>query len=386
MKKSLKNKLKELFELDKEYYENKLREKFPDVSLIMSKKTPVIIYGAAKMGRIFKTNLIENGIKILAFADSNSDLWERDIDGIKIISPEELRKKHLDKPILVASLSCETEISEMLHKMQFPLVYPLCWLNYKYPDIFVSPEYFQQFNTLFIPENQFDIFTVNEFWEDEESKQVFYNIIKFRLTFDKSCIKRIRSKYKQYFEPGILSFGQEEVFLDCGAYTGDSVEQFYEEVSGRFKKVYLFEPDRSNFLKLCDTARRLDPLKIVPVNSGVYHLTGEISFRDSGGIDTRIGSGENSVFLPVVSIDDFLKNKEDATFIKVDIEGAEVEALLGAKETIQKNKPKLAISVYHKASDLWKIPLLIKSLNKDYRFYLRHYNTNEITDTVCYAV
>jgi FkbM family methyltransferase len=386
MKKSPGDKLKELFESDKGYYENKLREKFPDIYLIMDKKAPVVIYGAARMGRIFKTNLIENGINILAFADSNSDLWGMDIDGIKIISPEELRKNYPNNPILIASLLYETEISEMLRKMRFPLVYPLSFLNYKYPDIFVSPaEYFQKFSSLFIPENQSDIFRVNEFWEDEESKQVFYNIIKFRLTLDKFCIKVIKSKDKQYFDPNILSFCQEEIFLDCGAYTGDSVKQFYKEVSGKFKKVYSFEPDRSNFFKLCETVRRLDSLRIIPVNSGVYHSTGVISFRVLGGIDTRIDSGENSVSLPVVSIDDFLKNKEGATFIKMDIEGAEVEALLGAKETIQQNKSKLAISVYHKASDFWEIPLIIKSLNKDYRLYLRHYS-NEITETVCYAV
>ncbi|MDB9822149.1 FkbM family methyltransferase [Deltaproteobacteria bacterium] len=377
--------IKELFEFDKGYYENKLHEKFPDISWIMDKKTPVVIYGAAKMGRIFKTNLIKNGINILAFADSNSDLWGMDIDGIKIISPEELRKKHPNNPILVASLLYETEIHEMLCKMQFPLVYPLSFLNYKYPDIFVSPGYFQKFSSLFIPENQHDIFKVNEFWEDEESKQVFYNTIKFCLTFDKAYIEAIKSKYKQYFEPGILSLCQEEVFIDCGAYTGDSVEQFCEEVSGKFKKVYSFEPDRSNFLKLCDTARRIDPLRIIPINSGVYHSTGKIRFHELGSIDTRIGSGESSVSLPVVSIHDFLKNKEDATFIKMDIEGAEVDALLGAKEIIQKNKPKLAISVYHKASHLWQIPLMIKRINKEYRLYLRHY-TNEITDTVCYAL
>lgn len=379
------NNIKELFEFDKEYYQNKLREKFPDISWIMDKKTPVVIYGAARMGRIFKTNLIKNDINILVFADSNSDLWGMDVDGIKIISPEELRRNYPNNPILVASLSYETEIYEMLCKMKFPLVYPLSLLNYNYPDIFVSPEYFQKFSSLFIPENQSDIFKVNEFWEDEESKQVFYNIIRFRLTFDKSCIKAIKSKYKQYFEPTILSFCQEEVFVDCGAYMGDSVMQFYEETSGRFKKVYSFEPDRSNFFKLCDTVIRIDPLRIIPLNSGVYHSTGKISFHELGGIDTRIGSGENSVSLPVVSIDDFMKNKEDATFIKMDIEGAELDALLGAKETIQKNKPKLAISVYHKASDLWKIPLLIKSVNKDYRLYLRHY-TNETIDTICYAI
>lgn len=376
--------IKELFKYDKSYYENKLREKFPDISLIMDKKTSVVIYGAAETGRMYKANLVKEGITILAFADSNPDLWGMDIDGIKIISPEELKKNYPDTPILVASAFYDTEIYEMLCKMKFSLVYPVSFLNYNYPDIFVSPEYFQEFDSLFIPGNQYEILKLNELWEDKKSKEVFYNIIRFRLTFDKSYLKAIKSKYKQYFETPIIPLSQEEVFIDCGAYTGDSIVNFYEETSGRFKKAYSFEPDRTNFIKLYETVRRIDPLRIIPVNSGVYHSTTEINFNEAGTIGSRIDKGKNSVSRPVVSIDDFMKNKEYVTFIKMDIEGAELDALSGAKEVIQKNKPKLAICVYHKASDLWKIPFFIKSLNKNYQFYLRHYS-NGITDTIFYA-
>lgn len=379
------NTLKELFNFGRENYRHRLQQTFPDVSLIMNKKIPVVIYGAARMGMKFRTNLAKNGINIAAFADSNSALWGKNIDGVTVISPEELRRRYPDNPILVASLLYETEIYEMLSGMGFLFVYPLCYLNYTHPDIFVSPEYYQKFDSLFIAENQSEIFTVNGYWEDEESRMVFYNIIKFRLTFDKSLLKSIRSKQEQYFEPDIMPFGCEEVFLDCGAYVGDTVEQFHKVVSGKFNKVYSFEPDPSNFLKLCDRIKCIDSSRIFPVNMGVYRKSGKEGFSVSGHLDTKIGEGEDAVSLPVVSIDDFLKNKEDATFIKMDIEGVETDALLGAKNTIQKNKPKLAIAVYHNACDLWKTPLLIKNLKKDYRFYLRHY-TNEIIDTVCYAV
>lgn len=385
MKKSLRDKLKQLFKLGKKSHENKLREKFSDISLIMSRKNPVIIYGAGKMGRIFKTNLAKFGVDILAFADSNPNLWGRDIDGIKIISPKKLKKNYSHKPILIASLVYETEIYEKLCQMQFPLIYPLCFLNYKYPDVFISPEYFQKFNSLFSLKNQSDILKISMLWEDEESEKVFLNLIKFHLTFNKFFIKAVKSKYQQYFEPNILSFNQKEVFLDCGAYTGDSVAQFCKEVSNKFKKIYSFEPDQENFLKLCESIKKINSSRIIPVDKAVYSSTKEIKFCETNNVDARIDyKGKNSVIISAVSIDDFLKNKEEATFIKMDIEGAETEALLGAKAVIQKSKPKLAISVYHKDLDLWQIPLLIKRLNKDYRIYLRHYS-NEIIDTVCYA-
>lgn len=385
MKTADKYDLRELFSFDMDYYERIIRETFPDISQIMDKKVPVVIYGAARLGVIFKANLDRYNIDIAAFADSNRRLWGKRIEGIEVISPEELRKHYFHNPILIASLLYETEISDMLQALQFPLVYPLSFLNHQYPDIFPSPEYFETFSSLFSPDNQSDLFEVHGYWEDDQSRKTFYNLIKFRLTLNKTYIKKIKSNYPQYFESEIINISPEEIFLDCGAYTGDTIEHFYQAASGRFKKVYSFEPDRVNFSKLRDMAERIDPVRIIPVNCGLYESSGIMSFDEFGTIDTRFGSGNSSVHLPVVSIDDFLKDKEPATFIKMDIEGSEMQALLGARKTLGHYKPKLAISAYHKALDLSKIPLLIKDLNKDYKFYLRHY-TNEIVDTVCYAL
>jgi len=377
--------LSELFSFDKDYYERKIQETFPDISKAMDKNIPIVIYGSARLGVLFKANLDRCNISIAAFADSNAKLWGKQIEGIKVISPTELRKDYFQNPILIASLLYETQIYDMLQAMHFPLVYPLSFLNHQYPDIFPSPEYFQTFSSLFSQDNQSDIFEVHEYWEDDQSRKTFYNLIKFRLTLHKPYIKEIKSKYPQYFDPEIIHISREEIFLDCGAYRGDTVEHFYKTASGRFKKVYSFEPDRVNFSKLVAIAEKIDPLRIIPINCGVYESSGAMSFNELGTIDTRLGSGNSSVHLPVVSIDDFLKGKEPATFIKMDIEGGELSALLGTRKTIKQFKPKLAISVYHKASDLWKIPLLIRELNKDYQLYLRHY-TNEIVDTVCYAL
>lgn len=88
--------------------------------------------------------------------------------------------------------------------------------------------------------------------------------------------------------------------------------------------------------------------------------------------------------IETTSIDEILDGGE-ATYIKMDIEGAEYEALLGAKKTIKNYKPKLAISIYHKRCDIWEIPILLLSYNSDYKFYLRTYSFSG-NDTVLYAL
>lgn len=378
------NDLEKLLSVNRTVYADKMSDTFPDISAIMKGK-PVVIYGAARMGRLFKENLLNKNITIAAFVDGDHGLWGKLIDGVKVISPEDAKAEYFENPILVASLLYETDIYETLKKMGFPLAYPLSFLNFKYPDIFVSPEYRQQFDSLFEPESRSEINKTGHLMADEESKKVLYNLIKFRLTFNKDYLKKIKSKKIQYFPSDIITLSDNEVFFDCGAYTGDTVEQFNEVVSGKFHKVYSFEPDRSNFNHLQKVAYKIDSDRVQPVQSGVYSFTGEIRFSENGSLDTRIANTENAVSLPVINIDNFMKNKEPPTYIKMDIEGSEAEALIGAKETIKRYKPKLAISVYHKATDLWKLPLLIKSLNNDYVLYLRHY-TNEIVDTVCYAL
>ena len=120
------------------------------------------------------------------------------------------------------------------------------------------------------------------------------------------------------------------------------------------------------------------------VNCGAYSSTGELKFEEDFQTGSSKISREGATLIRVTSIDDMLQG-EKATFIKMDIEGAEMEALIGAKETIEKYNPRLAISVYHKVDDLWEIPYYILTHYTWYQIYLRHYalTTNE---TVMYAV
>jgi FkbM family methyltransferase len=171
---------------------------------------------------------------------------------------------------------------------------------------------------------------------------------------------------------------------------GDTTEHYLLKVPD-FRKIYLYEPEITNYryAETYLTSREPGSIgRIVLRNAGVGagkevmrmnvqgHLPGGCYVSNSGDYEVDI-----------VSLDEDIE--EPVNFIKMDIEGFELEALKGAARHIREKKPKLAICVYHKINDLWEIPFLIADLNPEYKLYLRRYhwmNENSETESVIYAV
>ncbi len=191
----------------------------------------------------------------------------------------------------------------------------------------------------------------------------------------------------EYFPKGVVTLSDDEGFVDCGAFTGDTVEDFCTRTKGKFRHIFSFEADKKNFDELEKTVKKLglDQKKISCYSKGVYSKNGQCGFSLKGIGSSISDTGDEMI--DVVALDSFLNEseKEMITFVKMDIEGAELEALKGMQEIIRKNKPKLAICVYHKPSDFWELPLYIHSLNPDYKLYFRQHALSR-TGTVCYAV
>lgn len=191
----------------------------------------------------------------------------------------------------------------------------------------------------------------------------------------------------QYFDP-LVKLEDNEIFLDCGGFDGSTSKIFAENVRGVYKHIHILEPDQNNFdyiqnnLKLTNVtcyklgaSVREEELTFVMGSGGGSHLVNE-------------GNGFNTVKINVNSIDNIFASysvEDLPTFIKMDIEGAELSALMGAKNVITKKKPKLAISVYHKNEDIIDIISYVKKLVPEYKIYLRHY-TSCVTETIMYAV
>jgi FkbM family methyltransferase len=190
----------------------------------------------------------------------------------------------------------------------------------------------------------------------------------------------------QYFVREIVPLSSGEVFVDGGGYLGDTTLQFIENTRGEFKKIHVFEAVRKTFDEMQKNlkASGVDTGKITAHNVGLFSSAKEVFFGE-GGSGARMEK-HGKVPVQLVSLDEYLSEKErsEITYVKLDIEGAELDALEGMKETIVKYKPKLAICIYHLPTDLWKIPLLIHRLNPAYKLYIRQHHS--IHETVCYAV
>lgn len=188
-------------------------------------------------------------------------------------------------------------------------------------------------------------------------------------------------KYPQYFDKDILEHSNSEVFIDGGSLDGGDSLNFVEWCSSQYKHIFAFEPDCNNVTKLDSVSEKIENFEVYPV--GMWSEKATLRFS-SGQSENCAISEDGNIIIEVDSIDNTLKGHE-ATFIKMDIEGSELQALTGAENTIKKYKPKLAICVYHKPEDIIEIPMKILELNPNYKLWLRHYSYVD-TETVLYAV
>lgn len=188
----------------------------------------------------------------------------------------------------------------------------------------------------------------------------------------------------QYFDNDIIQLRDGEVFIDCGAADGVDTWRFLRK-AGIDSSSYMIEPLKSNVELLQKKFYGVENCHII--QAGVWSRNGILYFSEGeGSFSGRIieQPSNNCEDVKVIAIDE-LNIKEKITYIKMDIEGSELEALHGAEKTIVKDKPKLAICVYHKPEHLYEIPLYIKKLVPEYKLYLRHY-ANYDCETVLYAV
>ena len=218
---------------------------------------------------------------------------------------------------------------------------------------------------------------------DEKSRRVFCAIVN-RVLGNESYINEMVDVQEgdQYFPADIMTLKNDEVLVDVGAYTGDTLLEFNKRTNGYFGAAICLELNRLNFEKLRITAQDINCNgEVITYNIGAWDEKAEVSYSLSESQST-LGCGEGRGYVEKL---DTILSDWPATIIKMDIEGAEPNALQGAINTIKHGKPRLAISVYHDFRHLWQIPLLIKSMVPEYKIYLRHHTSLEY-ETVCYAI
>lgn len=316
---------------------------------------PILFYGTGNGADKIYEELEKYNIKISGVFASDGFVRERFYKGFKVLSLTEAESRFGDFVALFVFGSNRPEVIDNIkriaarHTLFAPEV-PVCGG--------------EVFNLEYAKEHKEELTTVYNMLADETSKKVFKETLLFKLDGRIEHLFSCETEEDEAFEQ-ILKLESGYSFLDLGAYNGDTVLDFIKRV-GSFSHITAVEPDRRSFKKLCDnTADYL----VERINAAVSNECGLIPFSFKNSRGSVVGGNDS---IPSVTIDSLCQDRS-FDYIKFDVEGKELDAILGGERTIKKDKPKMLISAYHKSSDYFSLPLLVNRINPNYKVYMRHY-------------
>lgn len=341
-----------------------------------------VLFGAGRLGQITLTGLRKAGIEPMAFADNNPRLWSTTANGVKIFSPQEAVNQFKNRAVFVITVYTSQPVWEQLNGFGVQAL-SFAALARHYPQVLTPHGAVDLPYKLF--EQADDIRKAFILWTDDTSRREYLGQLNWRATLDLSALPQHLPPDEIYFADELLTPLPDEVFVDCGAFDGDTVQEFINRRGDTFSSIIAVEPDPENCQALEARVSRLSSearSRIYLIQSAVGSKREMVTFNATGTAGSSIGEGSYQV--ECAPLDELLDGIKP-TYIKMDIEGAEPEALLGARQIIENNTPVLAICLYHAQEHLWQIPLLIHSLCDKYDFFLRRY-ADECWELVCYAI
>jgi FkbM family methyltransferase len=351
----------------------------------ISSGTPFVIFGAGNLGRKVARALQGSGGHVVAFCDNNRALWGSAISAAPVMSPAQAVASFPDALFLVAiwhpamqgGLRHHVEFLRVLGCRRVTTFIPVMW---NFPQTFLPNMFWDLPGKL---EAASDAVHEARNLLDDAGKAEFERQWKFRIEADPFCLADLEPS-PQYFPPDFFQLSSDECFIDCGAFDGDTLAQFLKQTNHRFNRYIAFEPEPTNFSRLETAVASAEELafriSIYPYAVGARSET--LSFSSAG--ISSIVSAEGDLKVECIALDEVLRD-DRPTFIKMDIEGFELEALAGARTCIQRHRPKLAICVYHSPDHLWRVPLALHELLPGSRMTMRSYQVDGF-DTVCYCL
>jgi FkbM family methyltransferase len=357
--------------------------------LVDARRPSLVVYGAGSLGRKTAAGLKALGRPPLALADNNQALWGRQVEGIPVISPAEIARRFGGEVLVVMAVWSPgperrlSVIRAQLASLGCVRTIPFTVLFWKHPSTYLPHDRLDL--PQHIQEAEMPIRRVFSLLQDDESRQEYLNQLRWIASSDFGALAG-RNIRETYLPDEILRLSSEEALVDCGAFDGDTIRAFLDHRANAFQRIFAFEPDPANYLRLKSYVAGLpcaiaDRIRVY--GSAVSDRREVLRFEASGSVSSRI-SGTGALEVPCEAIDDQLAGQR-VSYIKMDIEGAEPKALQGARRTIAKHAPSLAICVYHRQEHLWELPLQMQAFRPDYRLFLRRYG-DEFGDVVCYAV
>ncbi len=363
-----------------EDYQEQICKHNADIAEQVRARSGVHVFGTGTNGELIWRECRKVGLQVLGFIDNDVRKQGQVFYGLPVKAPSELDPAH--DVVILASGNCSYDIYMQLRNMGFKYVQNLA-------------EFFFAFDSVSQPGISFrdksfqaDLWRNRIFYHalflrvaDSMSRKVLEGIVGFRKSFDLSLTGGICDRQNpQWFDGNYFKPDASHVFVDAGAFDGDTALNFIRCNGSSYKAIHLFEADpkisKRAAVNLGGDGR------IYVHNMGLSDKEGTFFFSQTGQTNGRLTEGDG-IPVRVSTVDAIVKDK--ITFIKMDIEGVEKEAIYGASHHIRDDSPLLAVAVYHKAQDIWAVPRLVLEINPDYEFYLRHY-TQFAYETVMYAV
>lgn len=370
------------------------------------------VFGASKGGLKLKNLLAQHGGSVALFLDNSPEKHGTRLDGVPVQQPQQTSIEELRaRPILIASMYF-VPIAKQLRDLGLE-----SFKDFYVPHLFLFEESIMGsgYNgelLAHLDQHWPALQEVADLWADEASKQAFYRYLYLRLHFltpehlDEALFKvaplpQVENAYPGLESPlkeayrdikaqdlyryGPIGANPGDTVIDGGAWLGDTLLYFAEQV-GPQGHVYAFEPTETHIKALTKTCATHDLTQNVTLTqAGLWHKQTRLSFADSDdhqGSGSFISeSGENAI--DVLALDSFLEGRK-VDLIKLDIEGSEHNALRGAEQTLKTQQPKLAVCLYHQLQDLHQIPLYLKTLLPNHRFYFHHQGLSPV-DAVLFA-
>ncbi len=346
----------------------------------------LIIYGNSK-----QTTAICQKYNVKYIVDRNDELCDRTVENVKIYSPDKLYSEDPDKIIILICTAEKyyCEITDIISRIDDFIVFYWNVLNNEFLNN-ISNELYDSYDR---------IHNIEKRLHDDHSRKILREVVTRRMVGIVSGYDdlKVENEIQYIFPPALYS--RDGVLLDCGGYIGDTIDRFVNKLGDNLKKIYSFEvlPENISALeKKKDEVSRTWNGEIVIIPFALADKRETISFcettKKGGSFSPNFRNttkfkhiDPTSMFeVSAIPIDEVIAADEPVRYIKMDIEGAEYEALIGAENTIKRNKPGMAISIYHNASDYYRLAELILDYVPEYKLAIRHHKERYV-DTVLYA-
>jgi FkbM family methyltransferase len=337
--------------------------------------SPIVCFGAGNLGR-----RVARAVHPVLFCDNNSSLWHGTIDGIPVESPKTAVERYPNATFVVAiwhPSRTETMANriQQLKALGALKAVPFSALLADYADVLAPHMLWER--PAYYAAHEKDISLARALFDDE-GRQEFDRQMRLRLG---DFSGQVIDQSIQYFPEGILELSENEVFVDCGSYDGDTIAEFRRATGDHFTRIVAFEPDPDNFAALKSAVNGDRRIELQPYATGSRRET--LRFALGGGVASRISS-TGTFEVEAITLDEVLDGIAP-TYIKFDIEGSESYALEGGRETITRHRPKMAVCLYHLPDHLWSIPLRLNDLLPNSHFSMRTYASDGF-ECVCYCI